>query len=137
MSALWQHQLVLSIRLDLRYFTEWFELEPVDGIRKNSDGSRMVYLKDVVLDGLFRPGLSIVTAENNWLCRDEEGRWWIVDDETYTTLDSDHHVTLWPNEATWRQVAAIKAADKLKKDFEAMRPEEQEEIYKLYPELFK
>jgi hypothetical protein len=137
MSAIWRHRLVLSIKLDLQYFTEWFGLEPVDGVRKNPDGSRSVYLKDVVLDGLFRPGLSIVTAGDNWLCRDEEDRWWIIDNETYATLGPDHHVTLWPNEATWRQVAAIKAADKLKKDFEAMSEREQKEIYKLYPELFK
>jgi hypothetical protein len=78
-----------------------------------------------------------VTAGDNWLCRDEEDRWWIIDNETYATLGPDHHVTLWPNEATWRQVAAIKAADKLKKDFEAMSEREQKEIYKLYPELFK
>jgi hypothetical protein len=33
-------------------------------------------------------------------------------------------------------VAALKAADKLKKDFEAMSEREQKEIYEMYPDLF-
>ena len=135
MSALWQHRLVNAVQMGPDVMS-WFRLEPIDGVRKNSDGSMTAYLKDVVLDGLLRPGLSIAAVGNNWLCQDEEGRWWVLSHLEFTSLDPERHVTLWPNEATWRQVAALKAADKLKKDFEAMSEREQKEIYEMYPDLF-
>ena len=136
MSTLWQHKLVLTINLDIRYLTQWFGFEPVSGIRKTVHGL-VADLENVVVMGLQRSGTSEVIVDGSrWLCRDEESRWWVMEDSVYSKLNPDHYVTLFPNEATWRQVMALRAIEKLRKDFEAMSEQEQRELYNEYPNLF-
>lgn len=136
MAVMWQHRLVYAVQMG-RDILSWFNLPPVDGIRKNDDGTISVYLKNVVIYGLQRQGLSLVQVEDhNWLCRDEEQRWWVLSQANYCSLDAMHHVTLFPNEQTHRQAMAIMAIEKLKREFSTLPPEEQEELYNKYPELF-
>lgn len=135
MSAIWQHRLVFAVQMG-KDIMSWFNLPPVDGIRKNDDGDLIAYMKDVVINGLQSDGLSLVCVGSCWLCRDEEDRWWVLSHAEYCSLDADHHVTLYPNEQTQRQILAIKVICKMKHDFAAMSSEEQERLYNEYPELF-
>lgn len=135
MAGIWQHRIVFSIQMK-DDILEWFGLPCVDGIYKDVKGNLMVYLKNVVLGGLQRDGLSLVPFDNGWLCRDEEDRWWVLGQAEYDALDDKRHVTLFPNEQTYRQIITIKAIEKLKREFEDMSPEEQETLYNQYPDLF-
>jgi hypothetical protein len=138
MAGIWQHRIVFSIHLGSN-ISDWFDLPCVDGIRKRYEGEPkpkyIVYLKNVVRGGLQRDGLSMATVDNCWLCHDEEGRWWLLEQAEYEALDEERHVTLFPNKQTQRQIFALKAASKLQREFDAMPPEEQEALYNQYPDL--
>ena len=135
MAGIWQHRIVFSIQMG-NNIKDWFCLPCVDGIRKNDEGGLIVYLKDVVRYGLLCEGLSLASVDDSWLCRDEEDRWWLLHKAEYDALGEDRHVTLLPNKQTQRQILAIKVAEKMKREFEAMSPEEQEALYNQYPGLF-
>ncbi len=135
-AAIWQHRLVFAVQMG-RDILSWFNLPPVDGIRKNDNGTLSVYLKNVVRYGLQREGLSLVLVDDcNWLCRDEEDRWWVLSQADYSQLDAEHHVTLFPNKQTQRQAIAIMAIQKMQREFDAMSPGEQEALCEKYPDMF-
>ena len=136
MATIWQHRLVFTVQMG-RDILSWFNLPPVDGIRKNDNGTLSVYLKNVVRHGLQREGLSLVLVDDcNWLCCDDEDRWWVLSQDDYSQLDAEHHVILFPNKQTQRQALAFMVINKLKRDFAALPPEELEALYNKYPELF-
>ena len=133
--VIWQHRIVFAVQMG-RDFHSWFNLPPVDGIRKTENGNLSAYMKDVVMLGLQSEGLSIVPVDGSWLCRDEEDRWWVLDEKEYASLDEERHVTLFPNRQTQRQALAILAAKKIKQEIESLPFSEQEALYNEYPEFF-
>lgn len=135
MAGIWQHRLVFAVQMG-KDFQSWFNLPPVDGIRKDDKGGMFAYLKNVVILGLQREGISFVTIDGSWLCRDEEDRWWVLGQAEYAALDEECHVTLFPNEQTHRQAITIMAMNKMQREFDAMSPEEQEALYNKYPDFF-
>lgn len=132
---IWQHRLVFATQLT-NDIDSWFWLPPVESIRKGDTGGLVVYLRDVVIMGLQQDGISLVPVDCSWLCRDEEDRWWVINNDNYLSLDNKRHVTLFPNKATQKQVLALMTMQKLKKEFESMSQEEQERLYEQYPEVF-
>ena len=135
MGAIWQHKLVSAVQMgkDLR---TWLWLPCVDGVRKDDKGGLIAYLKDVVIWGLQCEGLSLVPVGNDWLCRDEDGLWWVLTHESYMSLDEEKHVTLFPNKQTQRQAIAIMAMQKMQREFDAMSPREQKALCEKYPDMF-
>lgn len=135
MAGIWQHRIVFAVQMG-ENIRDWFDLPCVDGIRKNDKGGLIVYLKDVVRSGLMREGLSLAPVDNGWLCRDEEDRWWLLGQAEYAALDEERHVTLLPNVQTRRQIMVIEVVEKMKREFAALSPEEQEALYERFPGLF-
>lgn len=115
---------------------DWFDLPCVVGLRKSEQGGLVVWLKDVVIGGLQRDGLAISDVGGSWLCRDEIDRWWLLRPVEYDALDDEQHVTLFPNQQTHAQVAAIKAIDKLKREIESLPRYQQAALYNEFPDLF-
>lgn len=135
MAKLWQHHIEYAIFLGYN-FADYINLECVDGLRKNDNGGFTIYLKNVVHHQLFTDGLMLCQAGENWIGRDEEGRWWLFSDEEYKSLGPEGNVTLLPNKKTQHQVMLIQALEKMKREFAAMSPEEQMALHNKYPEMF-
>ena len=114
MTGFSQHRLVFAIHIG-NNISDWFNLPCVVGVRKDDSGELIVFLKDVVRDGLQRIEISRVLVNEYWLCHDEENRWWVLKKEEYAALDKEQHVTLFKDEYTRAQVYINLNLDKFAK----------------------